>query len=82
MITTSIATDAITMINNDTRTAATVTPAELVPLSTKLGSVVVNKLGSVVVDKLSSLAVDVDMTAVAVPMVGLVGGPEVRSARF
>ena len=75
MIITGIATDAITMINNITRTTATVTPVELDPLSTELGSLVVDVDMTVVV-------ADPNMTEVVVPIVGLVGGPVVGSATF
>ena len=74
-ITTSIATDAIVMTNIITRTTATVTPVEPVPLSTGLGSLVVDVDMTVVV-------VDLDMTEVVVPIVGLVGGPVVGSSMF
>ena len=77
MITTGIATDAITMINNITRTAATVTPVELDPLSAELGSLVVDVDMTVVV-------ADPNITEVVtvVPIVGLVGGPVVGSSMF
>ena len=77
MTTTSIARNAIMMINNDTRTMDTVTlvvkgfreaPVELVPLPTELGSLVVG--------------LDVREVTVVVPIVELVVGTVVRRATF